>query len=230
MTRRLSLWLATFALLMFASCGKPKGMSMAEVTAQTQGKKIAVVSLAVNDYNNMLSQWGKEVGPLLDTKMNGMLEQLEALLGQKWTVVPAAQFAGKPEYAAIAGPAREVAMPKPGGAPMHLFGADRGDLVATQVDPAKLAKLAAAAGADLVVVVYSEWEVATGSFSPTSKPHTKNVMSVYDATGKLLFHGRRDQMGEKPLGAFGIVAVDEETVDDWVKAAIKGYTTLLTAA
>lgn len=227
MTHRIQLLFAAFLFVLLAGCGKPKTMSLAEVTAQTQGKKIAVVSLAVNDYNNMLSQWGKEVGPLLDTKMNGMLGQVEQLLGQKWTVVPAAEFVGKPEYSAGAGPAREVAMPKPGGSAMQLFGADRDDLVRTNVDAAKISALAAATGADLVAVMYSEWEVATGSFSPTSKPFTKNVISIYDASGQRLFHERKDQMGEKPLGAFGIVAVDEETVDDWVKAAVKGYAALL---
>lgn len=227
MLRRSQFLLVAFVALFFAGCGKPKTMSLAEVSAQTQGQKIAVVSLAVNDYNNMLSQWGQEAGPLLDAKMNGMLEQVEGLLAQKWTLVPAAEFVGKPEYAAGAGPAREVAMPKPGGTSMQLFGADRKDLVSTTVEPAKISALAAASGADLVAVVYSEWEVATGSFSPTSKPFTKNVISIYDATGKRLFHERKDQMGEKSLGAFGIVAVDEETVDDWVQAAVKGYSALL---
>ncbi len=227
MTRRIHLFLLAFMFVFVASCGKGKTMSLADVTAQTQGKKLAVVSLAVNDYNNMLSQWGKEVGPLLDTKMNGMLDQVEAMFGQKWTVLPAAGFVAKPEYTSLAGEAREVGMPKPGGNPMHLFGASRKELVATTVDPAKVAKLAQATGADLVVVMYSEWEVATGSFSPTSKPFTKNVISIYDAAGTRLFHERRDQMGEKPLGAFGLVQIDEETVDDWVKAAVKGYGALL---
>lgn len=227
MAHRIQLILTALVFVFLASCGKPKTMSLADVSAQTQGKKIAVVSLAVNDYNNMLSQWGQQAGPLLDAKMNGMLEQVEGLLAQKWTVVPAADFVGKPEYSTGAGPEREVAMPKPGGNSMHLFGADRKDLVATTVEPAKISALAGVAGVDLVVVVYSEWEVATGSFSPTSKPFTKNVISIYDATGKRLFHERKDQMGEKPLGAFGIVSVDEETVDDWVKAAVKGYSALL---
>jgi hypothetical protein len=230
MGRRIQFLFAALAFLVLASCGKPKTMSLAEVTAQTQGKKIAVVSLAVNDYNNMLSQWGQEAGPLLDSKMNGMLEQVEALLGQKWTVVPAAEFVAKPEYSAGAGAAREVAMPKPGGTSMQLFGSNRKDLVSTTVEAAKISALASAAGTDLVAVIYSEWEVATGSFMPTSKPFTKNVISIYDATGKRLFHGRQDQMGEKPLGALGIVSVDEETVDDWVKAAVKGYTALLSQA
>lgn len=230
MTRRFHLLLATFLFLFLASCGKEKGMSLAEVKAQTQGKSIALVSLSVNDYNGMLSQWGQKAGPLLEAKMAGLLADSEGLLGQKWTLVPAAEFVGKDEYQALKGPEREVAMPAAGGASMRLFGADRKDLVATRAEATKIAQLAAVSGADLVAIMYSEWEVATGSFSPTSKPFTKNVMSIYDATGKLLFHGRQDQMGEKPLGAFGIVSVDEETVDDWVKAAVKGYTTLLSQA
>jgi hypothetical protein len=226
-TRRFQLIFTAFLFLFLASCGKDKGMSLADVKAQTQGKSIALVSLSVNDYNGMLSQWGQTAGPLLEAKMNGMLSDCEGLLGQKWTVVPAADFVGKSEYQSIKGPEREVAMPTAAGESMRLFGADRKDLVATRVDGTKVSALATAAGADLVVVMYSEWEVATGSFSPTSKPFTKNVMSIYDSTGKLMFHGRQDQMGEKPLGAFGIVAVDEETVDDWVKAAVKGYTAML---
>ena len=53
--------------------------------------------------------------------------------------------------------------------------------------------LATATGADLLVVIYSEWAVATGKFIPTAKALTKNVVSIYSAAGAQVFHARRDQ-------------------------------------
>jgi hypothetical protein len=71
-------------------------------------------------------------------------------------------------------------------------------------------------GADYLLVVYSEWTIKTGGFIPTTKPLTKNVISVFDSDGKQEFKGRIDKMGPKTLGAFNAVYVDEDTIDYWV--------------
>ena len=81
-----------------------------------------------------------------------------------------------------------------------------------------MVKLAAITGADFMLVIYSEWAVKTGSFVPTSKPLTKNVVSIFNAAGKQVFKGRLDKMGPKTLGAFATVYVDEETIDYWANA------------
>ena len=38
----------------------------------------------------------------------------------------------------------------------------------------------------MIAVVYAEWGVMTGGFVPTSKALSKNVLSIYDASGQLL--------------------------------------------
>lgn len=226
MTHRIHLTFLFLALLLTASC-KGKG-SLTTVATETKGKRLAVVSLAVNDYGGSLQGWNKQnTDDLLSKKMNEMLGIAEARFGQKWTVVPAAGFVASPGYQSQKGPAREVAVPKIDGQPMQLFGNDRKEMVKTTVAPAKVAALAKATGADLLAVLYLEWTVATGSFVPTSKPLTKTVVGVYDAGGNKLYHGRKDVMGERTLGAFGKTVVDENTINDWIGAFDKGLTALL---
>ncbi len=68
------------------------------------------------------------------------------------------------------------------------------------------------------MVVYTEWGVVTGGFIPVSKALAMTVLSIYDASGQLLFSGRLDRRGTRTLGAFGHVVVDENSVDEWVGA------------
>ena len=72
--------------------------------------------------------------------------------------------------------------------------------------------------------------MASVPLSPTSKPLAKTVLSIYDAAGNELYHGRKDMLGDRTLGAFGRVVVDEETVDDWILAFDRALTALLGAA
>ena len=97
--------------------------------------------------------------------------------------------------------------------------------------PARLRrKLAKIAGADYVLIAYSEWAVATGRFVPTSKALAKNVVSIYDSNGKQVYADRADTQGDKTLGALGSVVVDQNSIAEWVNAYDKGIHTLYGAA
>ena len=230
MITRLQFLFLSLLFVLGLGCGGGTA-TMAEVAAATQGKKLAVVSVSVNDFNGSLQGWNSgRTDDLLTMKMNEMLGVAEARFGQRWTVVPAASFVDGDAYQSQAGPDREVAVPRPAAKPMRLFGADRNELVKTVMPASKASALATAAGADLVAVIYSEWTVATGSFSPTSKPLAKTVVSIYDATGVELYHGRDDELGDRTLGAFGRVVVDEDTVNDWILAFDRALTNLLSQA
>jgi hypothetical protein len=108
-----------------------------------------------------------------------------------------------------------------------VFAADRSQLIKAGLDATQAQALAKASGADLVAVIYSEWAVATGRFVPTAKALTKNVVSIYAATGEVVYHARRDQVGNQTLGAWGRVIVDEKTIDQWVASYDLALATLL---
>jgi hypothetical protein len=100
-------------------------------------------------------------------------------------------------------------------------------MIDAHIDPGKVQALARVAGADLIAVVYAEWGVVTGGFVPTSKALSKNVLSIYDASGQRVYHGRLDTTGEKTLGAFSKVVVDENSIVEWVRAFHAGIMQLL---
>jgi len=202
---------------------------MKKVSKANAGKKIAVVSMAANNYGGKLQGWNEaNSSDLMKTRMNKMLLLLEQNLSSDWTVVNAETFVAKEAYQSLAGEDREVGVPEYKGARMRLFGKDRKDLVKAKVDAEIIKKLAAVAGADYVLVVYSEWSVAIGKMVPTSKALAKNVVALYDKDGKLVFTGRKDQMGTTTLGAYGKVVVNDETIDEWVGAFNEGVKFLLT--
>lgn len=211
-----------------AACGGSPKMT-AEINAlKAKNAKIAVVSMSVTDYGGQL-QWtnSENVAEVIQQKMNVMIEYAESGLAAEWTVVPAAEFVANPEYTALSigrvfegrTPMYEAQMPH--------FVQSRGELVKTKLAPQTAMDLCSLLGVDAVAVVYSEWLTITGSMIPISKPHTKNVMSLWDAQGRELFHGRRDITGDKTLGAMGMVQVDENTIDVWVDAYRRGFDDML---
>ena len=131
-------------------------------------------------------------------------------------------FATRDEFQALAGERREVGLPSYDGKSMPLFSKDRKQLIKAEVDKDVAVKLAQVAGADFILIAYSEWAVATGKFVPTSKALAKNVVSVYDASGKPVFQDRSDAQGDKTLGAMGRVVVDQNSIGEWVAAYDKG--------
>ena len=109
---------------------------------------------------------------------------------------------------------------------MPLLSKDRKQLVKAKIDQDVALALIEITGADFLVIIYSEWATKTGQFSPTTKPLTKNVISIYNSAGKQAFAGRIDKMGDKTLGAFGAVFIDEDTIDHWVESYKKSLTAM----
>lgn len=202
---------------------------MGKVAEKNAGKKIAIVSLCANNYGNLLQGWNSpDAFELMKTRMNTMLNMLEGALSADWTVVKAKTFVQKEEYQALAGDDRVVVVPVFDEQRMRLFGKTRKDMIKAKVDKETIKELAAVAGVDFVLVVYSEWDIATGRFIPTSKALTKNVITLYDANGKDVYNGRKDQMGSNTLGSVRRVVVNESTIDEWVTACYDGVNYLLT--
>lgn len=216
-------WILAFTVALFAtSCG---GASFSQIAAQNSGRSIAVVSLSINDFGNSLQGWNSTAtSDLMFSRATSMLQMVEGELSRDFHVIPAPEFVREPAYQELAGAYFEVAVPRVSGEVMPVFAEGRGQLVKASIPPDRVQALAQATRTDLIAVVYAEWGVATGSFVPTSKALSKNVVSIFDASGRRVFHGRKDVHGNKTLGALGRVVVDENSIDQWVDAFHQGIT------
>jgi hypothetical protein len=220
--RQLSKHLSCLLLLIATSSVAAAG-TIGSLAVQNKGKSIAVVSVSANNFGGSLQGWNNaNASDLMGTQLNKMVGEIETLLAKDWTVVSASTFATKDEFQALAGERREVGLPSYDGKSMPLFSKDRKQLIKAEVDKDVAVKLAKIAGADFILIAYSEWAVATGKFVPTSKALAKNVVSVFDASGKQVFQDRSDAQGDKTLGAMGRVVVDQNSIGEWVSAYDKG--------
>ena len=225
-------FLASLTILVFSfSSTAFGGGTIGSLALQNKGKSIAVVSVSANNFGNSLQGWNSaNSSELMGTQLNKMVLDIESLLAKDWTVVNAANFATKDEFQALAGERREVGLPVFDGKAMPLFSKDRKQLIKAQVDKDVAMKLAKIAGADYILIAYSEWAVATGRFVPTSKALAKNVVSIYSADGKQVYADRTDTLGDRTLGAMGSVVVDQNSIGEWVTAYDKGIHILYGAA
>jgi len=182
-----------------------------------EGAKVAIVSISANNFGGSLRGWADANSTdLMSSRLNVMLEFTEETFAAGWEVIPASSFATKPEFIALAGEQRDVGSPMIDGIYMPLLSKNRKQLVKAMIDKDVALALIDVTGADFLVIIYSEWATQTGRWVPTTKPLTKNVLSVYDSAGKQEFKGRIDKMGTRTLGAYGSVYVDNDTIDVWV--------------
>jgi hypothetical protein len=213
--------IALSAALLMSSCGG--SASFLRTASSAPGASVAVVSLSINDFGGSLQGWNQTLtSNLMYSRATAMLQMAEQELSRHWRVIPAPQFIANPAYQQLAPPPFEVAVPMIGDHPMPVFAEDRSQLVRARLSPHMAQELAHATGADFVAVVYAEWGVATGRFVPTSKALSKNVIGIFDADGYEVFQKRVDRRGQKTLGAFGSVVVDENSIDEWVEAYREG--------
>ena len=217
-----SLLFAVLSATVFAAEG------VKDLAKANPGKSIAVVSLSANNFGKQLQGWNdSNTTDLMATKLNLMLRMIENNLSGDWKVVKAETFVNKDEFQALAGDMREVGVPVFGESKLPLFGTDRKQMVKARIDSDLAKKIAGITGSDFIVIIYSEWAVATGSMIPTSKALTKNVMSIYDKDGKQVYNDRCDKIGAKSLGAMRFVKVHAETIDQWVEAYFSGVEVLM---
>ena len=226
--RKLPQFLVSFFAVLAATVSVSQaGGNIGTLGLKNKGKSIAVVSVSANNYSGSLQGWNSaNASDLMGTQLNQMVGLIETLFAKDWTVVSAATFAGKDEFQLLAGERREVGLPVFDGKTMPLFSKDRKQLIKAEVDKDVAIKLAQIAGTDFILIAYSEWAVATGRFIPTSKALAKNVVSIYDASGKKVYEDRADTQGDKTLGAMGAVVVDQNSIGEWVTAYDKGIHTL----
>lgn len=192
---------------------------------------LAVVSLSVSDWGGMVrnSNWkGSPTHTLMRKETAEMVAFTEAELGKRWQVKPVKQFINDPAFRKLAVEHQLSAMvPEIGGHELPLFTANSGQLKKCDIDPETAKALCALLKVDAVVVVFSEWASKTGGFVPTTKAVAKNLVGVWDASGKKVAFDRVDMMGERTLGAYGGMTVDETTIGEWTTAYQKSLVKIL---
>jgi hypothetical protein len=206
-----------------AGCGGGGAHNKSALGAYKTNKgKVAVVSITVNDYADVLKNnnvSSADVNAVIDKKMVEMLTLAETKLGGHFSVMPAAEFSAKDDYQKLSsGQAFDVFRPAVDGKPMPIFAESRSDLIKSNMTPDRAKQLCTTLGVDMVAVVYSEWQTKTGGIVPTTKPYTKTVLSIFDKSGEQLYGNRHDETGAKNVGAFGVSGVTEENISHWVNA------------
>jgi hypothetical protein len=200
--------------------------------AETTGNRpvVAVVSMSVNDYSKMLtSASGADAAMLINDNMNKMLKTTEEELAKYWDVKSASSFIGDPAYIKLSiGKVRQgLFSPEAGKNQMPNFTDERSEVIKAVLKADTAKALCETLKVDYLAVIYSEWAVATGKFVPTNKALAKNCMAMYNKEGKQIFFSRKDYNGEKVLGAVGNIALNEETISEWVNAYNKGIEFIL---
>jgi hypothetical protein len=156
------------------------------------------------------------VPELIRGTVTGMLNDAEKKLGKKWKVTKVSGFIDNAAYRKAGVPKTlTVFVPKVNGRDMPVFTEVSKEIKGGKIDPQKAKQLCKALNVDAVVLIFSEWSAKTGSFVPTTKAITKNVVTVWDSSGEQVIKKRVDTVGKKTLGASGIKAVNKETIGEW---------------
>jgi hypothetical protein len=196
-------------------------------------KKIAVVALSVNDWSNSLLAAGgnPDTARLVDENTLAMLEATEETLGQYWTVVKAEEFIGNEAFRELSiGHVMEgLYAPKIDEQELPSFTENRKEIIKSVLTKETAQSLCQTLKVDVVVVIYSEWAVAQGGFVPTNKALAKNCVAMYSSSGKQLFFARKDIKGKRTLGAMGRIALNEDTIGEWVEAYKTGFQQIVEA-
>lgn len=192
---------------------------------------LAVVSLSVSDWGGMVNSgnWkGSPTQALMQKETASMLAATEAELGKRWKVKPASEFIGDAAFRQLAVDNQLTAiLPLLNGQELPLFTSNAKELKKCDIDPEKAKALCAALKVDAVVVIFSEWASKTGGFVPTTKAMTKNLVGIWDASGKKIAFERIDMVGEKTLGMGGGMTVDDKTIGEWSTSYEKSLVKIL---
>ena len=189
--------------------------------------KVALVSLSVTNWGGMVSGTAGDAKAtaLINSMLSGLVTYTEGKLSSFMRVSKASTFIGSAAYRNL-GVKNELdlLLPKVNGQPFAIFSKDNDDVIAAKLTPEVAKKLCADLQVDAVVVVYSEWAVAHGHVVPTQRALAKDVVSVWDRNGNLVFNKRIDEMGTGVLGGpYSPVVVNEGTIKQWSGAYVKAF-------
>jgi len=212
------LLLLVLIIFVVAQTGCKSTGAAKSVKTLPQVKKVAVVSLSVSDWGGSVKAGG--IGDSMHQTMqkatDGLLTYTEKELAKQFTVTKASSFIGSKGYKGQTEKLTLTAyVPSVGGKPLGVFTSESRSLKRGDLTPAKAMALCKSLGVDGIFLIFSEWGVATGKFVPTNKALTKNIVSLWDASGQKVFTRRVDKVGTRVLGGMGYKAVTPETITEW---------------
>jgi hypothetical protein len=181
--------------------------------------KMALVSFSVRNWGDMVSgtAGNAKATALINSTLAGLLATTENKLSGVKRMNKMATFIDNAAYRGMNVKSEiDLMQPRVNGMLVPNFAKSEGDVVAATLTPAVARKLCATLQVDAVVVVYSEWAWAVGHFVPTKRALAKDVVTVWDRNGNLIFNKRVDETGEGVLGGpYGPVVVNKGTIKQW---------------
>ena len=188
--------------------------------------KVALVSFSVSNWRGMVSGTAGDAKAeeLINSTLSGLVTSTESKLAGFMRVNRVSSFVGNAGYRNL-GVKNELGLmiPKVNGTSIPLFSRTEDDVIAARLTPEVARKLCADLQVDAVVVVYSEWAAAQGHFVPTRKALAKNVVSVWDRSGNLVFNKRVDETGDAVIGGPYVTVVNVGTIKQWSIAYNKSF-------
>ncbi len=202
-------------ILLVAGCVGSGNVS----TISPQVNRVALVSLSVNDWGGSVkfgSVGSEDAERLIYSGLEDMVDYTEQKLAGKWQVTKVAGFIGRPEYRKI-GVERTLTayLPKIDGNNMPIFTQVSKELKSGTISADKARELCKIIDVDAVALVFSEWTYKTGGIVPTTKAVSKNIITIWDNNGREILHRRVDMMGKRTIGAYGVKALNQDTILEW---------------
>lgn len=193
--------------------------------------KMALVSFSVRNWGDMVSgtAGNAKATQLINSTLSSLLATTENKISGVKRVNKMAGFVGNAGYRSLSVKSEiDLMLPKMNGASVVNFSKSEGDVVAARLTPEVAKKLCADLQVDAVVVVYSEWAWAQGHFVPTKRALAKDVVTVWDRSGNLVFSKRVDETGSGVLGGpYSPIVVNDGTIKQWGEAYIKALDQIL---
>ena len=212
--RFLFMMISLVITIQLAGCG---GVSVKKPAAPI--KRVALASFSVSDYGGSVSSnsvGSESVAGLMHRNIAGLVSSTEKSLSKRFKVKNVSTFVGMKEYKNLASKMVLSAItPKVNKRPMQVFTTVSGELKGGMIKPETAVSLCKALKVDAIVLIFSEWTIRTGGMIPMTKSLTKNVFTMWDRDGNLIAKKRIDKIGQKPLGAFGVKAVNKATITEW---------------
>jgi hypothetical protein len=195
---------------------------------------VALVSFSVANWHGMVTGTAGSTGhaaELINSGLSALVTTTESKLSGVMRVTKVSSFVGSPGYRGLGVKNDlEILLPRVGGQPMAVFVKENDDLIAAKLPSDVAKKLCATLKVDAVVVIYSEWAAAQGHFVPTRRALAKDVVSVWDRNGNLVFNKRVDETGDAVIGGpYGPIVVNEGTIQQWSQAYNKAIDQIIPA-
>jgi hypothetical protein len=194
-------------------------------------RKMALVSLTVSNWMGMVSGTAGDAkaAELINSTFAGLLNSTEHKLAGVKPLNKLSGFIDNPTYRSFNVKSEVPLMfPKVGGTPVVNFSKTESDVITANLNPETAKKLCATLQVDAVVVIYSEWAAAQGHFVPMRRALAKNVVSVWDRNGNLIFNTRVDEMSEAVVGGPYVTVVNVGTIRHWAEAYNKSLDQIVT--